>query len=65
MVAAQTLLKEQRSVGGLQSPQLGTNLAFSIADGEIVQILHSGGSHWLTASTIGSVPAHVKVYDSH
>ena len=31
----------------------------------MVQILHSGGNHWITVSTIGvSTPATVRVYDS-
>ena len=64
IMAAQALLKHQSSVGGLQSPQLGKRLAFSIAKGDMVQILHSGGRHWVTASTIGTQPGHVRIYDS-
>ena len=41
-MAAQALLKDQSSVGGLQSPQPGKRLAFSVAKGDMVQILHSG-----------------------
>ena len=29
-----------------------------------MQILHSGGRHWVTASTIGTQPGHVRMYDS-
>ena len=29
-----------------------------------MQVLHSGGSHWLAVSTIGSPPSTVKVCDS-
>ena len=64
IMAAQALLKDQSSVGGLQSPQLGKRLAFNIAKGDMVQILHSGGRHWVTASTIGTQPGHVRIYDS-
>lgn len=64
IMAAQALLKEKCSVGGLQSPQLGKRLQFSYVEGEMVQIFHSDGCHWVTASTIGTKPEHVRIYDS-
>ena len=64
IMAAQALLKAHSSVGGLQSPQLGKRLSFNIVNGEMVQILHSGSHHWVTASTIGTEPGHVRIYDS-
>ena len=49
---------------GLQSTLLSHTLAFDVMREEFVQVLHSGGSHWLTVSTIGGPPSTVKVYDS-
>ena len=65
--AAQQLLKNNKDllpVGGLQNPILGQRLAFEVQMEEFVQILHSGGNHWITISTIGMEHAHVRVYDS-
>ena len=66
--AAQQLIKlepELQHIGGLQRPILGQKLAFDVVPDEMVQILHSGGNHWITVSTIGvSTPATVRVYDS-
>ena len=50
---------------GLQSMLLCYTLAFEVMREEFVQVLHSGGNHWLTVSTIGCPPFYtVKVYDS-
>ena len=50
---------------GLQNPIFVQSLHFDIIREEMVQILHSGGSHWITVSTIGSTsPSTVRVYDS-
>ena len=66
--AAQQLIKVEPDlghIGGLQSPILGQTLAFDVVRDDMVQILHSGGNHWITVSTIGvSTPATVRVYDS-
>ena len=52
-------------VRGLQDPIFGQSLRFDIVCDEMVQILHSGGNHWITVSTIGSTsPSTVRVYDS-
>ena len=39
-------------------------MAFHVETDEFVQILHSGGNHWITISTMGMDHAHVRVYDS-
>lgn len=61
--AAQALLKQQFSIGGLQDVLRGQTWAFEVERSEFVQILHDGGAHWLTISNIGSGNL-VKVYDS-
>ena len=65
--AAQQLMKDDKyllPVEGLQNPILGQTLSFEVQTGEFVQILHSGGNHWITISTVGTEHAHVRVYDS-
>ena len=65
--AAQLLMKHDRDlqpIGSLQDPLLGENLQYSVAGDESVQILHSGGAHWVTISTVGMRHPTVKVYDS-
>jgi len=65
--AAQLLMKHDQDllpVGSLQDPLLGEMLDFDIAPDESVQILHSGGDHWITISTVGTKHPKVKVYDS-
>ena len=67
VIHAQLLKKEDKDllpIGGLQNPILGQRLAFDVQTGEFVQILHSGGSHWITVSTVGMDCAHIRVYDS-
>ena len=51
-------------VGSLQNSLLGETLAFDIAGDESVQILHCGGNHWVTISTVGTEHPTVRVYDS-
>ena len=54
-------------MGGGSSPAdplLGEMLDFEIAPDETFQILHSGGDHWITISTVGTEHPGVKVYDS-
>ena len=62
--AAQLLMKKVSDVKGLQNPVLGQNLTFKAAEGDMVQVLHSGGDHWLTVSTVGTKATNVvRVYD--
>ena len=51
------------SVGGFQNPLLGQT-AFHMQEDEAVQVLHSGGNHWITISTVGAQDSHVRIYDS-
>ena len=72
--AAQLLMKNDDDllpIGGLQDPILGKTLTFDTEPGEIVQILNSGGNHWIAISTVqpqehDNSPAkrRVRVYDS-
>ena len=64
--ATQLLMKEDNNllpVGGFQNPLLGQT-AFNKQESEGVQILHSGGNHWITISTVGAPHPHVRIYDS-
>ena len=57
----QFLLKQKYpEVGGLQ-PTFG---AFQPSEKEMVQVLNSGGSHWVAMSTVGCTPATVQWLDS-
>ena len=58
--AAQLLIKK---VSELQNPILGQNLTFKAAEGDMVQVLRSGGDHWLTVSTAKAINV-VREYDS-
>ncbi len=51
-------------VGSLQDPILGETLTFKVAVEESVQILHSGGNHWITISRVGTRHATARIYDS-
>ena len=65
--AAQLLMKLDQDllpVGSLQNPLLGQTLAFDVISDESVQILHSGGNHWITISTVGTKHPTVKIFDS-
>ena len=65
--AAQLLMKgddDLLPVGGLQDPLLGQTLSFAVQEGEAVQILHSGGNHWITVSTVGVTHPRVRIFDS-
>ena len=50
-------------MGGLQDPLLGLTLSFAVQEGEAVEILHSGGNHWITVSTVGVTHSCV-IFDS-
>ena len=43
---------------------LGQTLGFKIMKEEFVQVLHSGGNHWITVATIGCPLSSIRVYDS-
>ena len=63
--AAQTLLKTKYGTPGLQNTLLTTALQGCVVGGEeCVQVLHSGGNHWLTISTIGCPYSTINIYDS-
>ena len=65
--AAQQLMRADKvslPVGLLQNPLLGQNLSFNVACDESVQILLSGGNHWVTVSPVGTHNPTVRVYDS-
>ena len=63
--AAHELLQKDCDLGGMQSTVCGQNLSLKPADGDMVQILHSAGNHWLTVSTVGTEASNVvRVYDS-
>ena len=63
MSPAQTLLKKQSQVPGLQCTALWCIMAFDIQCGEFVQVLHDGHEHWLTVSRIDATEE-ILVYDS-
>ena len=63
--AAQGLLKVKYGIPGMQNTLLGSTLSFDVVGrDEFIQVLHPGGDHWLTVSTIGCPYSTVKVYDS-
>ena len=62
--AAMILMKDLFPLSGLQDPVLGETLSFQVCGDEMVQVLHSGGSHWITISTVGTSYPEVNVYDS-
>ena len=65
--AAQLLMKHDQDllpIGSLQNSLLGQTLEFDVASDECVQIIHSGGNHWITISTVGTKHPTVKIYDS-
>lgn len=58
-------MKRVSDVSGLQYPVLRQNLSFKTVEGDMVQILHSGGNHWMAVSTVGvKVTNVIRVYDS-
>ena len=63
--ATQNLLKKKyATISGLQNTLLGQTLGFKIMKEEFVQVLHTGGNHWITVATIGCPPSSIRVYDS-
>ena len=55
--------KDMLRVSSLQNSLLKQNLSFNVAGDEFVQILHSGGNHWVTVSTVGTQCPTVRVFD--
>ena len=66
--AAQKILavqfKARFGEAGFQSVGLGSTFAFAVESDEFVQVLHNGRNHWLTASSVGTAPGQMLVYDS-
>ena len=62
---AQIYLKQLNpNIEGFQRPTLGPIRAFDIVAGEFIQILNTGGNHWICLSSIGCTNGHVNLYDS-
>ena len=62
---AQEILQDQfPNMEGLEDPVLGPALKFSEHRGEFVQILHTGGHHWVTVSNIGCQKGDINYFDS-
>ena len=55
---------ENPAISGFQRPTLGPVRNFNVVSGELVQILHTGNSHWVCISSIGCVPGYVNLFDS-
>ena len=58
------MLQMQYGVPGLQNTLLGYNLTYNIMTKGFIQILHNGDNHWITVSTVGLHPSHIRIYDS-
>ena len=61
---AQALIKSQFQIQGLQSTLLQKSIHSISSTGNILQIVHCRGNHWIVASTILSPPGVILVYDS-
>ena len=62
---AQIYLKQLNpNIEGFQRPTLAPIKAFDIVAGEFIQILNTGGNHWICFSSIGCTYGHVNLYDS-
>ena len=62
---AHVLLKKVNpSIQGLQCTSLGVFCNFDQVDGDFIQILHTGGNHWVCVSSIGCEDGVVNLYDS-
>ena len=58
------LQKVNPLIEGFQRPTLGPVRNFSIMTSEVVQILHTGRSHWVCISSLNCPPGIVNLYDS-
>lgn len=62
---AQLCLKKiNPNIEGFQRPTLGLCKNFDVVGGEFVQLLHTGGNHWVCLSSIGCTKGHVNLYNS-
>ena len=62
---AQICLKKiNPNIEGFQRPTLGLCNNFDVVGGEFVQLLHTGGNHWVCLSSIGCPKGQVNLYDS-
>ena len=62
---AQIHLKQLNpNIEGFQRPTHGPIRSFDIISGEFIQILNTGGNHWVCLSSIGCSIGHVNLYDS-
>lgn len=62
---AHVLLKQVNpDIQGFQRPSLGPCHNFDKVHGDFVQILHTGGNHWVCASSIGCEKGVVNLYGS-
>ena len=56
--------KVNPGVEGLQRPTLGPCRNFNQANGEFIQILHTGDKHWVCVASVGCGDGTVNLYDS-
>ena len=56
--------KKNPNIEGFQKPTLGLCKNFDVVGGEFVQLLHTGGNHWVCLCSIGCTKGHVNLYDS-
>ena len=62
---AQRILKNINPlIEGFQRPTLGPCKNFDLVTSEFIQIIHTGGNHWVCISSIGCQQGIVNVYDS-
>ena len=64
--AGQVLLRtDYTQIGGLQPTTLGEVLGFITSQGSaFVQVIHTAGSHWITASNVGFQEGVVGIYEN-
>ena len=59
------LLKQLNpNIEGFQLTTLGPVKNFDVIGGEFIQMLHTGGNHWVCMSSIGCQKGHVNLNDS-
>ena len=62
--AGQVLLRtDYTQIGGLQPTTLGEVLGFTSQGSPFIQVIHTAGSHWITASNVGFREGVVGIYD--
>ena len=62
--AGQVLLRtDYTQIGGLQPTTLGEVLGFTSQGSPFIQVIHTVGSHWITASNVGFQEGVVGIYD--